>query len=53
MFGLVDAGASAVGVTSGALTAINAIKNADPVLAPLPMEEIDRNLSEIVAGVSL
>lgn len=53
VFGLVVAGASAVGVTSGALTAINAIKNADPVLAPLPMEEIDRNLSEIVAGVSL
>ena len=53
VFGLMVAGASAVGVTSGALTAINAIKNADPVLAPLPMEEIDRNLSEIVAGVSL
>ena len=40
-------------VTSAALAAISAVKTADPVLAPLPISEIQRNVADIVAGVSL
>lgn len=40
-------------ITGAALTAIATIKNADPVLSPLPLPEIDRNLAEIVSGVTL
>jgi len=53
VFGLMQTGASAFNVTSDALNAIKSIKQADPVLAPLSISEIDRNLSEIVAGVTL
>ena len=53
VFALMRPGAQPFGVTGAALTAISAIKNADPVLAPLPVSEINRNIADIVSGVSL
>lgn len=53
VFELMRPGKLPFDITGAALTAIAAVKNADPVLSPLPLSEITRNLSEIVAGVSL
>jgi len=43
---------NSVSITSSALFSVKAVKNADPVLAPLPLAEVERNVSAIVSGVS-
>ena len=48
-----DAAGNASPASAAVSLTIDTLAPAAPVLAPLPMEEIDRNLSEIVAGVSL
>lgn len=39
-------------VSSGAIAALNNLKAADPVLAPMAVSEINRNVSAVVSGVS-
>jgi len=40
-------------ITGSALFSIGEIRRADPVLAPLPMPDVERNLQAIVGGVSV
>jgi hypothetical protein len=42
-----------VTVSSGAYSSVAAIKNADPVLSPMSLEEVDRNLKVINSGVEI
>lgn len=42
-----------VTITSSALSSVSAMKTADPVLAPLPLQEVVRNARAIVEGVTL
>lgn len=42
-----------VTITSSALFSVSTMKNADPVLAPLPVPEVLRNAEAIVEGVTL
>lgn len=42
-----------VTITSSALSSVSAMKTADPVLAPLPLQEVVRNAQAIVEGVTL
>lgn len=43
----------AISASSAALLSISALRQADPVLAPLSLSEVGRNLQNIVEGVSL
>jgi hypothetical protein len=53
VFDLMQPGSLPFNVTGSALAAIGAIKQADPVLSPLSVSEINRNLFAIVQGVDL
>lgn len=48
-----DGSASAISVTGGALDAIKALNNADPVLAPMSGLDASRYLDQMLSGVSL
>lgn len=50
-FDLMTAGKYPVSSSSSALSSVNALVRHDPVLAPLPMAEIDRHLNNITSGV--
>lgn len=53
VFGLMQPGERQVMVTSDAYSAIQSVKSSDPVLAPMPIQEIGRNLTAINDGVRL
>lgn len=53
VFNLMLPTGSAVNITSSAMFSVAAIRNADPVLAPMSMAEVERNTAAIVQGVSL
>lgn len=50
-FDLMTQGSSPVGTNSSALSSINTIIRIDPVLAPMPLNELNRNLSNLNAGI--
>lgn len=53
VFQLMAPGTAPVVATSSSLTALFALKNADPVLAPMSLPELARNTSAVVQGVSV
>lgn len=53
VFSLMLPDSSPVAASSAALLAVSALRMADPVLAPLSLPEVNRNLSSIVEGISL
>jgi len=53
VFGLLQDGSVPVSLSSGAYSSMQAIGRTDPVLAPMPLAEIGRNLSIINDGVRI
>lgn len=52
-FDLIRAGSSPVQISSSALSSIQSLVRYDPVLAPMPLVEINRNLIVVNSGVTL
>jgi hypothetical protein len=50
-FDLMRSDQSAVGATSSALTSAASLGRSDPVLAPMPLPEMNRHLNNVVGGV--
>lgn len=52
-FSSMQTGAGTITITSAAGAAITALKSSDPVLAPMAIQEVGRNLNEINSGLSV
>ena len=53
VFNLMLPSGGAASITSSAMFSVSTIKNADPVLAPMPVPDLLRNADAIVKGVAL
>lgn len=52
-FALIKGEPSPITVSSSASSSMNAIIKSDPVLAPMPIAELERNIANVVTGVAI